>query len=152
MIERANLGDAATCSAILHQWIYEHPWFPNHAPESASEQSMRERIAENTVFVAKTRGEIEGFLAFSNGYIDSLYLAPEARNHGLGKELLAKAKAANPSGLSLWVLENNTAAMRFYQREGFVETARGDGSDNEEGLPDIKMEWTGKEVFDGQPA
>ena len=113
---------------------------------------MRARIALNTVYVAKTGGKIDGFLAFSKGYLDCLYLVPEARNHGLGIDLLAKAKAENPRGLWLWVLAQNKAAVRFYQREGFVETARGDGSDNEEGLPDIKMEWTEKEVFDGQPA
>lgn len=149
MIVRATLGDAAVCSAILHEWIYENAWFPNRAPESASEQSMRTRIKRDTVYLEKNRREARGFVAFSNGYLDCLYLTPEARNHGLGKHLLAMAKAESPEGLSLWVLDQNTAAIRFYTREGFRETARGDGSDNEENLPDVRMEWQPKEAKNG---
>ncbi len=150
MIVRATLADAADCSAILHEWIYENPWFPNHAPESASEQSMRNRIENDTVYVEKSVREAEGFIAFSNGYLDCLYLTPEARNHGFGKRLLDRAKAESPEGLSLWVLEKNEAALRFYSREGFKETARGDGSDNEENLPDVCMEWQLKEAQNGE--
>ena len=136
MITVAKAEDAGACSNILHEWIAENPWFPNDAPESASEQSMQHRIAHGQVFVARTPNEINGFIAFANGYLDCLYLTPEARNKGLGVTLLAYAKAQNPSGLSLWVLEQNHDAQRFYFREGFVETAHGDGSDNEENLPD----------------
>lgn len=152
MIAPAALEDAAGCSAILHEWIYENPWYPNHAPESASEHSMRSRIENDTVYVAKNRAGINGFISYSKGYLDCLYLTPEARNHGLGKRLLGLAKAESPEGLSLWVLEENTAAMQFYCREGFKETDRGDGSDNEEGLPDIKMEWQPMEGINGKPA
>lgn len=152
MIERAKLEDAAACSAILHEWIYENPWFPNHAPESASEQAMQSRIKNDTVFVVRNGAETNGFLAFSKGYLDCLYLTPEARNKGLGRRLLDYAKAENPAEIALWVLAQNEDALRFYAREGFVETARGDGADNEEGLPDIRMEWQPEEAAHGQPA
>jgi len=147
MIESAKPSDAATCSAILHEWIYETPWFPNAAPESASEQAMRTRIETGHVYVARSGTAIQGFVAFTEGYLDSLYLTPEARGKGLGKRLLSFAKAQNPAGLALWVLAQNEAARRFYAREGFSETAHGDGSDNEEGLPDIRMEWPQKEAL-----
>ncbi len=150
MIDSAKMQDAAACSAILHEWIFETPWFPNHAPESASEQSMRNRIETGTVYVARNQQDVDGFVAFTKGYLDCLYLAPEARNKGLGQRLLARAKAESGDGLSLWVLEKNMAARRFYQRQGFVETARGDGADNEEGLPDIRMEWQPKEAGNGE--
>jgi len=152
MIVRATQADAAACSAILHEWIYENTWFPNHAPESASEQSMCSRIEDGNVYVSKVQGDTVGFIAFSNGYLDCLYLMPEARNHGLGVDLLTLAKSKSPKGLSLWVLEENKAAVRFYAREGFQTTARSDGSDNEEGLPDIQMEWKPKEVENGKTA
>jgi len=150
MIVRASVDDAAACSAILHEWIYENEWFPNRAPESASEQSMRHRIKNGTVYIEQNRAGIDGFIAFSNGYLDCLYLTPEARNRGLGKRLLSIAKDENPEGLSLWVLKENISAVRFYAREGFREIASGDGSDNEEGLPDIGMEWQPKEVNHGK--
>ncbi len=152
MIMRAGLADAAACSAILHEWIYENTWYPNRAPESASEQAMVNRIESGTVFVAKNAGNIDGFIAYSEGYLDCLYLVPEARDKGLGRALLHRAKADSPGGLSLWVLQKNEAARRFYAREGFVETARGDGADNEEGLPDIRMEWQPKGGINGKAA
>ena len=141
MIERASPKDAAACSAILHEWIFETPWFPNHAPESASEQAMLNRIETGTVYVARNHQDVIGFIAFTTGYLDCLYLTPEARNKGLGTVLLNRAMDESTEALSLWVLARNRAARRFYQRAGFVETAEGDGSDNEEGLPDIRMEW-----------
>jgi hypothetical protein len=39
----------------------------------------------------------------------------------------------------LWVFVENPGAQRFYQRAGFYEVARTDGSDNEELIPDIRM-------------
>jgi len=141
VIKAATLSDAAACSAILHAWIMETPWFPNHAPESATEKTMQDRIDAGTVLVANGASGTEGFVAFKNGYLDCLYLMPGARGKGLGKRLLDRAKCASPEGLMLWVLAQNEAAQRFYAREGFVETARGDGSDNEENLPDVCMEW-----------
>ncbi len=113
---------------------------------------MRSRIENGAVYVSRNQDETDGFVAFSDGYLDCLYLTPEARNRGLGARLLSKAKAESPEGLSLWVLARNEGAIRFYAREGFYENARGDGSDNEEGLPDIQMEWRPKEVKNGNPA
>jgi GNAT superfamily N-acetyltransferase len=149
MIEPATPDDAAACAAILHEWIDETPWFPARAPQSASEQSMRNRITSGTVYIAKTKARITGFIAFTSGYLDCLYLTAGARNRGLGKRLLGRAKAESPAGLGLWVLAQNRSARRFYAREGFVETARGDGADNEEGLPDIRMEWRESGVVNG---
>jgi len=146
MIERANKADASTCAAILREWIFETPWFPNHAPESASEQAMVNRIETGTVYVVRRQRDIDGFIAFTEGYLDCLYLATKARNSGLGMRLLMRAMIESPSGLSLWVLAENHAARRFYRRAGFIETACGDGSDNEEGLPDICMKWQPEEA------
>ena len=149
MIRAATHDDAAACSAILHQWIMETPWFPNHAPESASEQAMLDRINTSTVFVAENGMGVNGFVAFGDGVLDCLYLTPEAREKGLGKIFLDRAKDDCNSGLTLWVLAQNTRAIAFYIREGFAITGEGDGSDNEENLPDLRMEWPPKEAQNG---
>ena len=149
MITPATLKDAAICAQILHDWIAETPWFPNHAPESASLVSMQQRIKNSTVLLVKTGAEVEGFIAFENGYLDCLYLCGKARNKGLGRALLAQAKANSPTGLSTWVLQQNHGAWRFYLREGFYEAEHGDGSDNEENLPDMRMKWQPKEGMNG---
>ena len=149
MIRAATLADASACSEILFAWVKENPWYPSPAPESASESAMRSRISSGSVLVADGGEGIFGFVSFKDDYLDCLYLAPEARNKGLGKVLLNEAKVASPEGLGLWVLEQNRGAQRFYIREGFSETARGDGSDNEENLPDIKFEWHPEEAHNG---
>lgn len=153
MIYPATLGDAAACAGILQAWILENPWFPNLAPASASEDAMRKRIESGSVLLARPpQGNIDGFIAFGDGYIDSLYVLAHAQNRGIGWSLLEQAKLASPDGLSLWVLQKNEAAIRFYCREGFVETARSDGSDNEENLPDVQMKWKLEETTVGKPA
>jgi putative acetyltransferase len=97
-------------------------------------------FAECEVWVAEA-GAIEAFIAFRNGWIDHLYVHPEAQRRGLGKALLALAmKTQLP--LRLWVFQRNTAAIRFYRGLGFHEIERTDGSRNEEREPDLLMEWT----------
>ncbi|WP_408612609.1 N-acetyltransferase [Glycomyces luteolus] len=54
--------------------------------------------------------------------------------------MLARAKRRRPE-LDLRVFEQNTGARAFYARHGFSEIASGDGSDNEERLPDLHLRW-----------
>lgn len=49
--------------------------------------------------------------------------------------------ALRPDGLGLYVFASNTPAQTFYERRGFVVTARSDGAENEEREPDLRMEW-----------
>lgn len=51
--------------------------------------------------------------------LDTLHLAPGVRGTGLGQRLL---DAALPEGRDayLWVIRENTGAIRFYERNGFV--------------------------------
>ncbi|MCF6271578.1 MAG: GNAT family N-acetyltransferase [Rhodobacteraceae bacterium] len=141
MIRPAKLADAAPCSKIMLGWVNENPWFPMAAPVSASVEAMRGRILDGEVFVSEGSAGLGGFISYGDGELDCLYIEAQSRNAGLGKALLARAKEASKNGLYLWVLAQNNGARRFYLREGFVETARGDGQDNEAVLPDIKMEW-----------
>jgi GNAT superfamily N-acetyltransferase len=86
--------------------------------------------------------EIAGLMTLADGEIDQLYLAPSRRGQGLGDLLIAHAKAQRPDGLGLWTFQVNAPAVRFYTRHGFRETARTDGSQNEEQEPDIRLEWS----------
>jgi len=35
----------------------------------------------------------------------------------------------------------NVQTLRFYERHGFVQIWTGDGSDNDEGQPDVRLAW-----------
>jgi GNAT superfamily N-acetyltransferase len=92
------------------------------------------------VTLAEAEGRALGFIAREGPFIHALYVAEDARGRGVGRALLDHAKAASPA-LTLRTFEANEEALRFYHRAGFVEAGRGDGRDNDEGLPDIRMDW-----------
>jgi len=44
--------------------------------------------------------------------------------------------------LQLWTFQRNTAAIAFYEKNGFRTVRKTDGATNEEREPDILFEWT----------
>ena len=74
-------------------------------------------------------------------WLDQLYLAPGCTGQGLGSRLFGLAKERRPGGLQLWTFESNLRAQRFYERHGFVEAERTDGSGNEERARDVRYVW-----------
>ncbi|MBM6399735.1 GNAT family N-acetyltransferase [Phycicoccus sonneratiae] len=111
-----------------------------HPPETVAPFLARV-VASDTVWVAEENGLPVGFLALGRGgEVEHLYVRSGATGRGTGAALLALARAAHPEGLALWTFAANAGARRFYAREGFVEVGGTDG-DNEEGAPDIRMEW-----------
>ncbi|MCW1805708.1 GNAT family N-acetyltransferase [Brachybacterium squillarum] len=99
-------------------------------PESRA-QRWRENIATtpNTVLVAEGTGErLLGFAIAGAGRDEpagglperelmALYVRAEVYGTGLGHALLRAAIGDGPA--SLWVLEGNARAIRFYERQGF---------------------------------
>jgi hypothetical protein len=51
-------------------------------------------------------------------------------------------KRERPEGFRLWVFQANESARRFYEQRACRLVELGDGSGNEEGLPDALYEWT----------
>ncbi|EDY44139.1 GNAT family N-acetyltransferase [Streptomyces sp. SPB074] len=86
-------------------------------------------------------GDLVGVLALSDGELEQLYLAPEARGRGLGDRFVALAKERRPAGLDLWTFQVNAPARRFYERHGFVVAEETDGRRNEEKEPDVRYVW-----------
>ncbi len=101
------------------------------------------------VMVAAPGPDLLGFARFSPtrdedddpatvGQIRAIYLLPEAWGKGLGRRLmgsaLARLAATGYAQTTLWVLETNTRARRFYEKNGWVQ----DGStriDDSQGFP-----------------
>jgi GNAT superfamily N-acetyltransferase len=82
-----------------------------------------------------------GILVLDGPWVDQLYVEPTMTRHGIGSSLVELAKRERPAGLRLWTFQSNRDTQRFYERHGFVETERTDGSDNEEAAPDILYVW-----------
>lgn len=140
--------DAGTAGAILHGFSREHDWMPELHSEAETIAYCSRMIELGWVTVAERQGQVAGFLALNGDEVQSLYLARPARGQGIGQRLLDHAKEQRPE-LKLFAFQANHPACRFYERNGFVEVARGDGSENDENLPDIKYLWTRKEMADG---
>lgn len=134
-------ADAAACAEVFNDWVDATPWMPRVHPAEDVVRHYREHVlARQDVTVAERDGRVVGFVAVSPGWIEQVYIAPEARGQGLGGALVGVARRACPDGLRLWTFVANDGALRFYRRQGFVEERRTDG-DNEEGLADVLLGW-----------
>ena len=112
-----------------------------HSVSEIADWLVSHRISQGSSYIWIDRDEILGWVDVSGDDLDQLYVRRGRTGQGIGRQLLEFAKAASPGRLVLYTFQVNEGARRFYRREGFVETAFGDGSMNEEGAPDVKMEW-----------
>ena len=80
-------------------------------------------------------------LRSDGGWIDQLYVHPDATSRGYGTELLALAKRELPAPIRLYTFQQNAGARRFYERVGFVIEQLSDGLMNEERCPDVLYRW-----------
>jgi len=96
-----------------------------------------------SIRIAQAGDEIVGFAARDGAWLEQLYVRPGWTGRGIGRELLdiviVEARMVTPV-LRLNTFQCNAGARRFYERNGFVAVAFGDGSDNEEREPDIRFE------------
>lgn len=96
-------------------------------------------IERGQMTLARRNGQLAGFIAQTPGWIEQLYLEPDQRGPGIGRQLVAHAKARSQA-LDLWCFADNHPARAFYGGQGFAEI-RGTDGDNEAGLPDILFRW-----------
>jgi putative acetyltransferase len=83
-----------------------------------------------------------GFVTIdANNYLDQLVVAPDRWGSELGNMLVTEAKRLSPERITLLVNTDNTRAIRFYERNGFVRA--GDDVNPTSGKPVLRMEWTG---------
>lgn len=63
-------------------------------------------------------GVVKGFILVQDAEVKKLFVEPVLQGHGIGAKLLDYA-AQHMGAQTLWALEKNTGAIRFYQRHGF---------------------------------
>ena len=67
-------------------------------------------------------GAVKGFIQIENQEIKKLFVEPVLQGKCIGSMLLKYAIDYHNAN-SLWALEKNTRAIRFYERHGFIVTA-----------------------------
>jgi GNAT superfamily N-acetyltransferase len=141
-IRRAAPADAVAVAEVYLASFHATYTFPL----AHTDDQVRGWIAEHLVpgletWVALLDDRIVAVLALDDAGIDQLYVHPDAQGRGIGSELVELAKQRRPGGLELYTFQVNARARRFYERQGFVVAAMGDGSGNEEGQPDVLYRW-----------
>jgi putative acetyltransferase len=97
-------------------------------------------LPANDLWVAEVEGTLAGFIAFREGWVNHLYVAPQFQGRGVGSTLLEVAQRRSPT-LQLWAFEVNRPAIAFYERRGFRIVEHTDGASNEAKRPDARMQW-----------
>jgi GNAT superfamily N-acetyltransferase len=131
-------------AARIHRTAFDHA-LPSlaglHTPDE-DRWFFRERVySACEVWGAFDGGAMTGIIAARGGWIDQLYVLPQAQRCGVGTELLQVAQARFDP-LQLWTFQTNALARRFYQSRGFALVEQTDGSRNEEQEPDALYRWT----------
>lgn len=145
-LRRATVSDADSITAIHLAARRAAPMPDPLHPEEGVREWVARWLAVDEAWVAEgSGGDVDAYLRLTPGWLDDLYVRPEAASQGLGSALLDLAKARQPEGFCLWVFETNTPARDFYRRHGLIELETTDGSGNLERAPDVRMAWPGAE-------
>ncbi len=135
----ARSTDAGKLGQMITDAVAAKPWKPRLHTGAEDIAHAGQMIDKGWVTVAEN-DLLMGFVARDNAFIHALFIHEDARNQGVGKALIDDAKSQS-NRLDLWTFVENRGARRFYKREGFAEVERGDGSQNDEGLPEIHFRW-----------
>ena len=143
VIRRATAADAsATADVYLRSFAAALPTVVRPRSDDEVRAYIRDVVVPaRETWVADAEGRVVGLMVLAEGLLSQLYLDPDWRGRGIGDRFVALAKERSPQGLSLWTFQVNKPAHRFYERHGFVEAERTDGSDNEEREPDVRYVW-----------
>ena len=109
----AEIQEAASVAALGH--IYGDEPFPR------AEVLERWRTSSDEILLDE---DGLGFAAVSPGWLNGLYVRPEAWGTGVAGELhdraVAALRVAGVERARLWVLEHHARARRFYERRGWA--------------------------------
>jgi len=132
----AAIGDTFIASLETLQFLPEI-----HTPDERRRFIAETVPRDHEIWVAEEDGRVVGLAAIGESTLAHLYIHPDFHGRGLGTALLEKTKALRPAGFTLWTFPANEGACRFYERHGLRPIEYGDGSGNEERLPDVRYEW-----------
>jgi GNAT superfamily N-acetyltransferase len=102
--------------------------------EKARREHLEDPSSEWGTLVVEDAGRVVGFSTYgpsrdedatpATGEVPAIYLDPDVIGTGVGRELLAETivalRAAGFTRASLWVLEGNVRARRFFEKAGWV--------------------------------
>jgi ribosomal protein S18 acetylase RimI-like enzyme len=144
-LRRAIVEDVdAIANVYLTSRRQAAPYIPRmpHTDDEVRKWFASTVLVQHEVWVALTADRIVAMMVLRGESLDQLYVRPRYQRRGLGTQLLAHAKRQRRV-LRLYTFQSNEPAREFYEKHGFKAIAFGDGTANEEGVPDVLYEWKG---------
>jgi putative acetyltransferase len=143
MLRRYTADDEVAAIELWRRtWQIAYPALDFSARVAWWRERWRSELVEHaTITVAEMGGRMVGFVTVDprTGYLDQIVVAPEAWGTEVGTMLVAEARNISPQGLDLHVNHDNTRAIRFYEKHGFVVT--GQDLNPRSDAPVHKMSW-----------
>jgi putative acetyltransferase len=138
---RADDEDAAI-DLWRHTWQQAYPSIDFAARVAWWRERWRSELVPNAaIVVAEQANALIGFVTIdAKGYLDQLVVSPDHWGSPLATSLVDEAKRLSPGGVTLLVNRDNTRAIRFYERNGFMHA--GEDVNPTSGRPVLKMKWT----------
>ena len=101
----------------------------------------RDELVPNAkIIVAECDGAMAGFVTIDpSGYLDQLVVAPTHQGSPIATALVDETKRLSPEGVTLKVNADNFRAIRFYERNGFVDAGEDFNPDSKR--PVRQMAW-----------
>ena len=104
------------------------------------ERWRNELVPNAQIIVAEQARALIGFVTIDDkGYLDQLVVSPDHWGSELANALVDEAKRLSPAGVTLLVNKDNSRAIRFYERNGFVHA--GEDVNPTSGRAVLKMAW-----------
>jgi putative acetyltransferase len=126
----------------VESWQAAYPQIDFSARRSWAEIRFAELQRDGArILVAETCGRLAGLVTVepSSGYIDQIAVARQAQRRGIASQLIQAARGVCAGRLELHVNQDNTPAVAFYRREGFV--IAGQDTNPSSGAPTYRMIW-----------
>jgi putative acetyltransferase len=131
----------ATIALWRETWQHAYPNIDFAARVPWWRERWRSELVPNAaIIIAEQTGLLVGFVTIdTRAYLDQLVVAPSLWGSKLADALVDEAKRLSPDCITLLVNEDNARAIRFYQRNGFVDA--GKDVNPTSGRPVLKMMW-----------
>ncbi|GAB1580632.1 acetyltransferase [Phyllobacterium phragmitis] len=138
-IRKSGRDDASGLAAIWRDSVLATHDFLSRDDFIEIEKLVCEQyLPKAEIWIAVEDGRPVGFMGMTESHIDSLFIAPDQHGKGIGRQMIAHARAL-AGILTVDVNEQNVQAVRFYRHMGFVETGRSPTDDQGRPYPLVHM-------------
>jgi GNAT superfamily N-acetyltransferase len=140
-LRTARAEDSAVVTEIFLATRRHMPYLPVLHTDEDTAEHFAGVVGHSHVELAERDGTTVGFAAVQGSWLEHLNVRPDAQSAGVGSRLMQWATELLPTGIDLWVFQQNSRARAFYASHGFFVVTLTDGADNEERQPDAHMRW-----------